>query len=196
MITSISQLDLNKKYTYADYLTWQFDEMVELIKGRIFRMSPAPKRLHQEFSGNVFSEFHNYLKIKPCKVYEAPFDVRLIKNKNKDNKQIETVVQPDICIICDLDKLDDYGCIGSPDLIVEIVSKASKKRDYHDKFVLYEENKVKEYWIVDPESKSVDVFVLENDKYEQQGVYFNTDDVIPCTLFPDFELTWKDVFRD
>ena len=128
MITSISQLDLNKKYTYADYLTWQFDEMVELIKGRIFRMSPAPKRLHQEFSGNVFSEFHNYLKIKPCKVYEAPFDVRLIKNKNKDNKQIETVVQPDICIICDLDKLDDYGCIGSPDLIVEIVSKASKKR--------------------------------------------------------------------
>ena len=83
MITSISQLDLNKKYTYADYLTWQFDEMVELIKGRIFRMSPAPKRLHQEFSGNVFSEFHNYLKIKPCKVYEAPFDVRLIKNKNK-----------------------------------------------------------------------------------------------------------------
>ena len=173
MITSINQLDLTKKYTYADYLTWQFDEMVELIKGKILRMSPAPKRFHQEYSGNIYFEIKTFLKTKPCKVYEAPFDVRLIKNKNKENGQIETVVQPDICVICDLDKLDDLGCVGSPDLIVEVVSKSSKKRDYHDKFDLYEENGILEYWIVDPDAKSVDVFVLEDEKYIQKGVYFN-----------------------
>jgi Uma2 family endonuclease len=194
MITSISQLDLNKKYTYADYLTWQFDEMVELIKGKILRMSPAPLRRHQRISLILTSELYNFFKNKKCEVYEAPFDVRLIKNK--ENGQIETVVQPDICVICDLDKLDELGCVGSPDLIVEIVSKSSKKRDYHDKFDLYEENGVLEYWIVDPDAKSVDVFVLEDEKYIHKGVYFNEVDVIPCTLFPEFQVSWKEIFAE
>jgi Uma2 family endonuclease len=194
MITSISQLDLNKKYTYADYLTWQFDEMVELENGVIIRRIPVPMRWHQEYLGNIFFKFHTYFKNKTSEIYKYPFDVRLIKNK--ENGQIETVVQPDICVICDLDKLDELGCIGSPDLIVEVVSKSSKKRDYHDKYDLYEENGVLEYWIVDPDAKSVDVFVLEDEKYIQKGGYFNEADVIPCTLFPEFQVSWKEIFAE
>jgi Uma2 family endonuclease len=196
MITSLDQLDLTKKYTYADYITWQFDDMVELIKGFIVKMSPAPRRNHQLVSANIFGEFYIHFKSKKCQVYEAPFDVRLMKNKNNNFKEIETVVQPDICIICDLEKLDEMGCVGSPDLIVEIVSKSSKKRDYHDKYDLYEENGVKEYWIVDPDAKSIDTFYLENDKYIQTGNYYNMIDVIKSSIFPEFILELKDVFEE
>jgi len=196
MITSISQLDVTKKYTYSDYLTWQFDEMVELIKGQLLRMSPAPSRRHQLISGVLSGELYAYLKHKKCQVYEAPFDVRLLKNKKEAFHQIETVVQPDICVICDLEKLDDFGCSGSPDFIIEIVSKTSKKRDYHDKYDLYEENGVLEYWIVDPEGKTVDVFVLENGKYEQRGNFFTPKDSITSVVLPDFVILWDDIFRE
>jgi Uma2 family endonuclease len=194
MITSIDQLDLTKKYTYADYLTWQFDDMVELVKGFIYKMSPAPTSKHQRISKNISGVLYNFFKNKKCEFFNAPFDVRLIKNKN--NKEIETVVQPDICIICDLEKIDELGCIGSPDLIVEIVSKSSKKRDYRDKYDLYEENGVLEYWIVDPDAKSVDVFVLEDKKYVQKGVFYNQNENIPCFLLPDFKINWNDIFTE
>lgn len=196
MITLISQLDLTKKYTYSDYLTWQFDEMVELIKGKLLRMSPAPSRRHQLISGVLSGELYAYLKHKKCQVYEAPFDVRLVKNKKEAFHQIETVVQPDICVICDLEKLDDFGCSGSPDFIIEVVSKTSKKRDYHDKYDLYEENGVLEYWIVDPEGKTVDVFVLENGKYEQRGNFFTPKDSLTSVVLPDFVILWDDIFRE
>jgi Uma2 family endonuclease len=196
MITSLDQLDLTKKYTYADYLTWQFDDMVELVKGFIYKMSPAPTSMHQRISKKITGELYNFLKNKKCEYFNAPFDVRLIKNKNKENGQIETIVQPDICIICDLEKIDELGCIGSPDLIIEIVSKSSKKWDYHDKYDLYEENGVLEYWIVDPDSKSVDVFVLEDEKYVQKGVFYNQNENIPCFLFPDFKINWNDIFTE
>ena len=194
MITSIDQLDLTKKYTYADYLTWQFDDMVELVKGFIYKMSPAPTSKHQRISKNNTGELYNFLKNKKCEFFNAPFDVRLIKNKN--NKEITTVVQPDICIICDLEKIDELGCVGSPDLIVEIVSKSTKKRDYREKYDLYEENGVLEYWIVDPDAKSVDVFVLENEKYVQKGVFYNKNENIPCFLLPDFKINWNDIFTE
>jgi Uma2 family endonuclease len=196
MITSIDQLDLNKKYTYADYLTWQFDDMVELVKGFIYKMSHAPTSMHQRISKKITGELYNFLKNKKCEYFNAPFDVRLIKNKNKENGQIETIVQPDICVICDLEKIDELGCIGSPDLIVEIVSKSSKKRDYHDKYDLYEENDILEYWIVDPDAKSVDVFVLEDKKYVQKGVFCNQNENIPCFLLPDFKINWNDIFTE
>ena len=194
MITSIDQLDLTKKYTYADYLTWQFDDMVELVKGFIYKMSPAPTSKHQRISKNNTGELYNFLKNKKCEFFNAPFDVRLIKNKN--NKEITTVVQPDICIICDLEKIDELGCVGSPDLIVEIVSKSTKKRDYREKYDLYEENGVLEYWIVDPDAKSIDTFFLEKEKYVQTGNYYQTEDVIKCAVFPEFELSWKNVFEE
>ena len=107
MVTSITELDLAKKYTYADYLTWQFDEWVELIKGRVYRMSPAPNLYHQNVSSNLLSIILPYMSGKKCKVFHAPFDVRLpLPQHQAKNEEIETVVQPDICVICDTAKLD------------------------------------------------------------------------------------------
>ena len=114
MITNIDQLDFTKQYTYADYLTWRFDERVELIRGWINRMSPAPLVRHQIISMALSNEVYVYLKGKQCKVFAAPFDVRLTnKRKSLPNKSITSVVQPDLSIICDLDKLDEKGCILS-----------------------------------------------------------------------------------
>jgi hypothetical protein len=99
-------------YSYADYLTWEFDEMVELIKGKIFKSAAAaPRRIHQKVSGNIFFRLYQHLENHPCDVFSAPFDVRL-PVKSKRNEDIFTVVQPDISVICDKSKLDDLGCIG------------------------------------------------------------------------------------
>lgn len=156
-ITDFSQLDLSKSYTYADYLTWRFNERVELIKGWIQKMpaspsgrSPAPRRLHQEVEGNLHGLFWNFLNNKNCKVYESPFDVRLDKNIGAKDNETTTVIQPDISVICDLEKLDDRGCVGAPDLIIEILSPSTIKKDYTVKYDLYEENGIKEYWQVNP----------------------------------------------
>ena len=110
------------KYSYADYLTWQFDETVELIRGKVFRNAAAPPRIHQKISGRVFNKIFNHLEGLKCEVYDAPFDVRL-PTSSKRNEDIYTVVQPDICVICDESKLDEMTCVGAPDLIIEILSR-------------------------------------------------------------------------
>ena len=127
-----SDLDLDKTYTYADYLKWTFDERLELIKGKIFSMSPAPAEIHQRISTIVGNELYNNLKGKPYQVYSAPFDVRLIL-KSKKPKEIITVLQPDICVICDLNKIDERGCIGAPDIVVEILSPSNNKKELKNK---------------------------------------------------------------
>jgi len=195
VITDISQLDLTKTYTYADYLTWQFDEMIELFRGKIQRMSPAPLRIHQKIVHNLSGKFYTFFKTIPCDVYEAPFDVRLFKTE-KDDKKVMTVVQPDISIICDKSKLDDRGCLGSPDLIVEILSKTSEKRDIHDKYDLYEETSVREYWIVDPEVKTVDIFVLEEEKYISCGNFYEKTDTFKSSIFPEMDIKRADIFTE
>ncbi len=201
-ITDISQLDFNKQYTYADYLTWQFKERVELIKGWIYKMSPAPKRIHQEYAGNIYKLLSNKLD---CKIYIAPFDVRLQKNIGKQN-EITTVVQPDISIICDKTKLDDAGCIGAPDMIVEILSPSTAKKDYNEKFNLYEENVIKEYWIVNPDAKSIEVFALaksqkptaKSQKYKSIGIYNEHDGYkeVPLNIFPELKLKLNEIFKE
>lgn len=144
-ITSLSQLDLNASYSYADYLTWRFTEYVELIKGRILRRMSAPSELHQEVSSNLQGEIYAYLKGKQCWVYAAPFDVRLVRSTGNGDAQVRTVVQPDITVLCDLNKRDKRGCIGAPDWIIEIVSPGSLVHDTRTKFELYAENGVAEY---------------------------------------------------
>lgn len=191
-ITSISQLDLSKQYTYSDYLTWWFEERVELIKGFILKMSPAASRSHQSLSGNLFREFSVFLKHKKCKVYHAPFDVRL-KRVMSDNEAI-TVVQPDICIICNDDFLDDKGCNGPPDLIVEILSLSNSKHDLVTKFQLYEEAKVGEYWIAYPYEKVLDVYHLQNNKYELFKKY-TEEDAVEVKALPGLVIELKDVFE-
>jgi Uma2 family endonuclease len=193
-ITSLSQLDPNQRYTYADYLTWRFEEFVELIKGRLMRPMAGPNRLHQVYSGNLFGEIRQHLKGQRCQVYHAPFDVRLTTGGANGDQQIQTVVQPDICVVCDPAKLDDRGCIGAPDWIIEILSPGNTARDTKIKFDLYEESGVSEYWIVFPGVKTVAVYVLENDRYQLAGEYY-APGAIPVRTLPGLLLEWSEVFE-
>jgi Uma2 family endonuclease len=190
------QLDLEKRYTYADYLTWFDDKRRELIDGFIKMMTPAPRRIHQEISGNINFIIKKFLKQKKCKIYSSPFDVRLPKNGEKENDKLYTVVQPDLCIICDLSKLDDKGCLGAPDLIIEITSD-KPKYDVEEKFKLYEKHGVREYWIVFPNDKTVSVFLLnEIGKYEIVGM-FAEDSKVPVNIFNgDLEIDLTEVFEE
>jgi Uma2 family endonuclease len=190
IVTKFTDLDLTKTYNYSDYLLWQFSERVELIKGFINKMSPAPNLSHQKISINLSSALYGYLKKSPCSVFAAPFDVRLpIKSANKDT----TVVQPDLCIICDESKLDHRGCNGAPDLMVEIVSQSNSKHDVKTKFELYQEAGVLEYWIIEPYDKILFVYTLIDGKYI--GLQPQTEgDTINSPLFPDLEITLDDVF--
>lgn len=196
MVTNINALDLNKMYSYADYITWQFKERLELIKGRIFKMSPAPNRIHQEVSGILHLTLGNFFKNKPCKLYSAPFDVRLydVKKSQKADKEIFTVVQPDLCVICDHSKLDARGAIGAPDLIVEILSPGNTENEMKVKFELYQESGVKEYWIVEPNDKLVLRYVLQNGNYIGLAPLIKTD-VLTCDLFPDLKIDLEEVFN-
>lgn len=195
-ITDLSQLDLNKQYTYADYLTWHFNERVELIKGWLYKMSPAPKRIHQKVEGIIFNKLFNFLEFSKCEIYQSPFDVRLLKNKDDENDKIYTVVQPDICVVCDEEKLDDAGCVGAPDLIVEVLSDSTAKKDYNEKFNLYEENAVKEYWIVNPATQTIEIFTLENQTYTSLGLFNENEGekYVAGQLFPDLKIELKTIF--
>jgi len=159
VVTNINDLDVvNGIYRYADYLLWKFQERVELLKGKIFKMA-APSPTHQEISGLLFVTLFAYFKDKKCKVYHAPFDVRLPR-KNEKDEEILTVLQPDLCVICNPEKIDSRGCLGAPDLVVEILSPGNSQKELDNKFRIYEEAGVAEYWIVDPEHEAVGVNVL------------------------------------
>jgi Uma2 family endonuclease len=125
----VEEPDPSLEYSYADYLKWKFEERVELIRGRIMKTT-APNRKHQEVAAELITLLKNHLRNKPCKAYVAPFDVRISKKGETENKKIFTVVQPDVCVICDESKLDDKGCIGAPDLVVEILSPGDSKNRY------------------------------------------------------------------
>jgi len=187
-------IDYNARYTYADYLKFDFEEMVELIKGKIFRMSPAPRVTHQQISSNLHRIFANFFHHHPCQVFHAPTDIVLpVKNKKKESAT--TVVQPDICIICDLSIIEDLCVYGVPDLIIEILSPHTRKKDLQNKYEVYEESGVKEYWIVMPEEKLVEVFLLNNHKYQRIQSYAEAD-VVPCQIFEGLEVDLTDVFFD
>ncbi len=175
-------LNLNLRYTYADYLTWFDDIRRELIDGLILKMA-APSSEHQIISGNLYRDIAIFLRKKNCKIFHAPFDVRLVKNGENENEKITTVVQPDLCVVCDLTKIDKRGCLGSPDLIIEIVSQKNAKRDLKDKFKIYEEYQIREYWIVRPYDKITEVFLLnENGKFILNGIY-TKEDSVPVNIF-------------
>ncbi|WP_288371211.1 Uma2 family endonuclease [uncultured Algoriphagus sp.] len=181
-------------YSYADYLTWQFDEVVELIKGKVFKKAAAaPKRIHQRISGELFLQIGNFLKSQKCQVYSAPFDVRFPK-KSKEDSQIFDVVQPDICVICDLDKLDDRGCLGAPDLIVEILSPSNNETELRYKFDLYESQGVKEYWIVSPENQTFTINTLIDQRYVTSRM-MTSGDVVESAVIKGFSLDLKAFFE-
>jgi Uma2 family endonuclease len=197
-ITQLSQLDLDKDYSYADYLTWQFDEAVELIKGKIMLMSPAPNANHQTISWQLSGILYNYFKNKNCKAFAAPFDVSLYDRKKSfvANKKIRSVVQPDLCVICDTKKLNKQGCTGAPDWIIEILSKGNSKKEMQLKYNLYEESGVLEYWIIYPYEKALHQFVFDkiSEKYQLQGMFSDDDEVRPH-VFPDLQIDLNEVFE-
>ena len=154
IITSIDQLDPNGTYTLADYLSWKFSETVEIIRGKLFLMSPAPRPLHQLIAGSAYAQFYNQLRRKKCKAYIAPFDVYFIREGER-----ASVVQPDVCIVCDLSKVSLQACEGPPDVVMEVLSPATSKKDVTYKFDLYSQFGVKEYWLVFPDEEIVQQFV-------------------------------------
>ena len=189
-ITSLNQLDLvNGIYSYADYLVWKIKERVELLKGKIFEMS-APSPIHQEISGNLQGALFVFLKNSKCKLYTAPFDVRF---PQKGESQVYTVVQPDLCVVCDFEKIDSKGCVGAPDLVVEILSPGNSKKEMKSKFALYQEEGVREYWVVDPERELVFVYVADNKKFKPTLPI--ADDYVYSTIFPDFKIHTSDLFH-
>lgn len=194
-ITHLSQLDLNKTYSYADYLKWQFEEAVELIRGKIALMSPAPRRLHQKASAHLHGVIWTFFQGHPCDYYSAPFDVRLPGRATDPKGRIHNVVQPDICVICDRTKLDDYGCNGAPDLVIEITSTSTRQRDFHDKMDLYEEAGVHEYWIAEPAEKVIYQNYLVEGKYQLLSIV-GEGEVLCSRHFPGLQASVTDVFKD
>lgn len=195
-ITRLSQLDMNATYSYADYLLWKLKERVELIKGKVMAMSPAPNRYHQKVSGNLYGKLFNCFDNHPCDLYSAPFDVRLLdKKKSTTDKEVYTVVQPDLCVICDKSKLDDRGAFGAPDLVVEILSPGNSKKEMGIKFDLYEEAGVKEYWIIEPNQKMVIVYQLFKGRYQNHKPLIEDEKII-SPLFPELDFKVKEIFKE
>ncbi len=183
------------KFTYKNYLTWPENERRELIDGVAYDMTPAPSRFHQKILGDLHRQFSNYLNGKTCEVYLAPFDVRFAE-KNARDEEVGTVVQPDIVVVCDKSKLDDRGCVGAPDLVIEILSPATAAKDMKEKFALYEKHGVLEYWMVQPLDKTVMVFRSgEDKKYGKPGIYISEDE-IKVGIFDDLTIDLKVVFKD
>lgn len=196
VITSLDQLDFEKRYTYSDYIKWKFEERVELLKGKLVEMA-APSSNHQEISSNLHGYLWTYLRKTSCKLYAAPFDVRLPLPQSKVKEdQVDTVIQPDLCVVCDLSKITKSGCTGAPDLIVEILSPGNSRKEMRDKFEIYEEAGVLEYWVIDPERRMVSRHILEDGKFKVLLPYLIDTDILHSTLFEDLEIDLSEVFPE
>ncbi len=196
-ITNFSQLDPNGIYSYADYLSWKFEQTLEIIKGKVFKMA-APSIPHQRLSWRLTVIIDKHFKNHPCEAFAAPVDVRLFDRKKslKADKDVFTVIQPDLCIICDKNKIDNKGCLGAPDLIIEILSPGNSKREMKTKKDLYAAFGVREYWVVDPTSETVLRYNIEEDGIYGRPYIYVSDEIIPSIIFPDFNLDIKEIFPE
>lgn len=188
----VEEPDPSLSYTYADYLQWNFEERLELIRGRIFKMS-GPNTKHQIISLRLTLKIATFLQ-NNCQLFVAPFDVRLpVKNRKKDH-EVTTVVQPDLCVICDESKIDERGCCGAPDLMVEILSPGNTRKEMRIKLKLYEESGVKEYWIISQVKESATVFVLDETGRYADGKIFTKGDRLSSNTIPGLEFNTDDIF--
>ena len=183
-------LEQEKSCTYADYRGWKDSPRCELIDGVPVLMSPAPGRAHQWISGKLFLKIGRFLEGKSCQIYSAPFDVRLDGLGDED----KNVVQPDLSVICDTEKLDDKGCNGAPDMIIEILSPSSQRHDRFVKLKLYQKAGVREYWIIDPETKLVQVHILNDGIYS--FIIYGDDAKIPVHVLKGLEIPLTDIFEE
>jgi len=186
----MSSEPIEEYYTYADTLEWDESIRAELIYGEIFMMS-SPDTAHQIISGEIFAILHNFLKGKTCQAFYAPFGVRLFPKKNLSD---DTLVMPDIVVICDKTKIDKRGCNGAPDFIVEILSPSTSRHDRIEKLRLYQKAGVREYWIVDGENRALHTYILENGNYTT-AVYDETEE-IPVSVLPGCIIPLKEVFPE
>ncbi|MEN6327026.1 MAG: Uma2 family endonuclease [Syntrophomonas sp.] len=190
---SMSSPKPDKKYTYGDYLKWPDEERWEIIDGVPYDMSPAPSTKHQTISMELGRQLANYLLDKDCQAIIAPFDVRIPFDDEPD-EEIQTVVQPDIIVICDRSRLDERGYRGAPGLLIEILSPSTSKKDLQEKYHLYERSGVKEYWVVFPREELIEVYQLNKDtKYAKTGTYQINDRIKPGIL-PELEIDVSLVF--
>jgi len=182
------QIDYKRKYTYADYLTWDDDLRYELIEGVPYKMLTPPVQ-HQRICGNLLFALGTFLKDKTCKVYAALFDVRFTSDID-----CNTVVHPDIIVSCDESKMDEAGCIGAPDLIIEVLSPETATRDLKLKYDLYRKSGVREYWIIDLEYNLVYTFVLKDGHYYKTP--YDETDTAPVHVLEGCEINLAEVFAD
>ena len=182
-----AQVDYSRKYTYSDYLKWDDDVRYELIDGVPYAMS-APTWQHQEILGHLFVQFYNFVKGKQCKVFVAPFDVRL----NADTLD-NTVVQPDIVVICDDSIMMKTGCVGGPDMAIEISSPSTSRMDKFMKFSKFLQAGVREYWIVDPDTKTMAVHILKDGDYITR--VYNEEDTVPVYVLEGCLIDMAEVFE-
>lgn len=180
-------------YTFADVLTWDEKERAEIIDGEVFLMVPPPSSTHQEISGELFAQLHAYLKGKQCKVFHAPFGVRLFEQDGDSPEDVDTMVEPDLSVVCDKSKIDERGCKGAPDMVIEILSPSSRRHDRLTKFNLYQRAGVREYWIVDPVSKDVQSFVLEDGRYSVKG-FGAAGDTLKVSILEDCVIDLTEIF--
>ena len=161
-------------YTFADCLTWSENERIEIINGEAVMMAP-PTRIHQKILMELSRQLANFLEGKKCEVYPAPFAVRLFEKDGDTPEEVDTMVEPDISVVCDHSKLDKHGCKGAPDLVVEILSPSTQRHDRLVKLDLYQRAGVREYWIISPEEKSVQVFLQGGGALHPHEVYSEKD---------------------
>ncbi|RUM87752.1 MAG: Uma2 family endonuclease [Thermodesulfatator sp.] len=180
-------------FTYDDYLQWK-DGRWQIIDGVVYDMSPAPSREHQRIVLELAVKIHAQLQEGPCEVYMAPFDVRLPDSEGAKNNEILTVVQPDIVVVCDEDKLDDRGCLGAPDLVVEVLSPSTAVLDLKEKRELYERHGVKEYWLAHPADRLLMVYRPDENGCYQKAAVFGGTDIIESSAVAGIQFSLEDIF--
>jgi Uma2 family endonuclease len=191
----VEEPDASYSYSYADYLQWKFKERLELIRGSIFQLS-APNTNHQIVAVELTKQLSIFLEGKACHVFAAPFDVRLPRPGKTADNLVKTVVQPDICVVCDESKIDEKGVCGAPDLVVEILSPGNTKHEVRTKFELYEEAGVREYWLINPEEENIIIYLLDENKKLNSGKMYAGGDIISSTAVAGFTIDVEQLFKN
>jgi Uma2 family endonuclease len=191
----VEEPEASYSYSFADYLQWKFQERLELIRGRIYKLS-APNANHAIVSQELLFKLVDFFKREPCRAFIAPFDVRLPRKGRTADHEIKTVVQPDLFVVCDKTKIDEKGCCGAPDLVMEVLSPGSIKHDKETKYALYEEAGVREYWLIDPKRKNVVSYVLEENEKFGAARKYRSGDIVSSVAVAGFAVAVDDIFRN
>ena len=174
-------------YTYRDYRQWPEDERWELIDGVAYSMA-SPSTAHQHISMELAWRLRTFLDGKPCRVLAAPLDIFFPRIREQDEDDVDTVVQPDIIVVCDSGKQRERGIWGAPDLAVEILSPSTSRKDLNEKYRLYERSGVREYWVIDPVGRWTQQYVLAADGRYAPEVTLVNEGVIASAVLEGFAI--------